>query len=286
MSYSTIEKHARAKLNLMLHITGRNGGYHSMQSIFIFPDSLYDTLIFHIDKEFNESSAAIKNIKNSDNLIHKSRELLKNIFPRIKIHHVEIIKNIPIGAGLGGGSSDAACFINNVMDFNNIPQSEQIDFAKIAHCLGMDVPIFLYSNIYKQNTLLLNGTGKFDEIKHIPNNSDFYLVIVNNGSQLNTKSVFENLSINCFESTKVIKSCELSSLKICTNSLQKSAIKILPLIKDMIDDIDYTDPIFSRMSGSGSSCFGVYKTKREAIAACKCLQKKGYSTKIFKNTVS
>ena len=140
-----IVSHALAKVNLLLNITGKaDDGYHKMQSIFAFLKDLYDELIFYPDKEFNEYSALIPGIEH--NQITKAWHILKNHFTR-HIPHLEIAKNIPICAGLGGGSSDAACFINSVFDFWKF--SENIYFNSKSACSQLQGAI-----LHKHFTLL------------------------------------------------------------------------------------------------------------------------------------
>ncbi|WOE31350.1 MULTISPECIES: 4-(cytidine 5'-diphospho)-2-C-methyl-D-erythritol kinase [unclassified Acinetobacter] len=132
-----------AKLNLFLHITGRrDNGYHELQTIFQLID-LYDWLEFHRQTSADITIEGLNQVELEQNLIFKATQLLR---PYAKQHcglKIIIEKNIPMGAGLGGGSSNAATtliVINQLWQCGlNIDQ-----LAKLALQLGADVPVFIY----------------------------------------------------------------------------------------------------------------------------------------------
>ncbi len=135
---------AYAKINLFLHITGeRPDGYHNLQTLFQFVD-LKDTMTFSKSSSGNTSiSSNIPISTLEDNLVYKATQAL---FPHAKTPsgmHIYIEKNIPMGAGLGGGSSNAA---TTLMAINEIWQCEQsLDQLKLIGAeLGADIPIFIH----------------------------------------------------------------------------------------------------------------------------------------------
>lgn len=247
----------------MLHITGIRDNYHELQSIFGFSSDIYDVLKFNPKKSFSNHSAYIKGIHKDDNLIHKTRDFLVNILGNISIPDLEIKKNIPEGSGLGGGSSDAATFILQVLELNNIPKKEMIDIAKESYRLGMDVPLFFYRNLFNINFVLLEGLGKFEEIKAISTDDKFKISIfpINPHIPLSTRLVFDKFDqAPAFEKKHVFnESFSLELLKEQKNSLQKFAIELCPSIENTINSIEKTKACISRMSGSGSACFGLYQ---------------------------
>lgn len=146
MQTTHFEKHriaSPAKLNLFLHIVGRlDNGYHQLQSVFQLID-LYDWLEFQLTAQDEIQLFGLESIDTKQNLIFKAAEYL---MPYRKIHlgvHIHIEKNIPMGAGLGGGSSNAA---TTLLVLNKLWQCglsiEQL--AQIAAKLGADVPFFIY----------------------------------------------------------------------------------------------------------------------------------------------
>ncbi len=274
-----IIKHAPAKVNLMLHITGVTENYHRLQSVFVFANSLYDKLIFDYTQTFSSQSAVIQNVNNEENTIHAAYDFLTQNIGNIKIPHVDIIKNIPQGGGLGGGSSDAACFIKYVMDYNNIGLRTQIEIAEKAHAIGMDVPAFLYHHIYHQNCVMLNGIGQFSEITSIVPTTNLFILIVHSNIKLSTKLVFNHFQ-DPLDKCLQPEPLTLEFLTHSHNSLQNTAISLAPSIAQTLRNISKTESIIARMSGSGASCFGLYQNEQTLHKAYKILLSQGYS--VFK----
>lgn len=273
-----IIRHARGKVNLMLNINEKMlSGYHKMQSIFLFVDDLYDELIFDLSKCFNKNSAYIKNIHNDDNLIHRAYEILRGYCHDIFIPDVRIKKNIPIGGGLAGGSTDASCFINFVLDFNKISIKEKMDFMKYCEVLGSDIPVCLYHYIHGDKLLLLEGIGKSYEIRCISSSDDIdglKIIIVNDNDFLSTRDVFLNFKEKFDDKIIFSDNISLEFLKNSRNILERSALKLCHNIKNILEDLKMTNPIFYRMSGSGSSCFGVYDRDVDIDDISRLLKKK------------
>lgn len=141
-----ILKKAPAKLNLHLEITGiREDGYHSLQSLFV-PIDLTDELYFTFTEKADMGctlSCTLLGLDTPDNLIYKAYQSLERYLPNPRPGcHIHCIKHIPTGAGLGGGSSDAACTLKGLLELYgvDIPQEE---LHSIATRLGADVPFFL-----------------------------------------------------------------------------------------------------------------------------------------------
>ena len=273
-----IVSHALAKVNLLLNITGKaDDGYHKMQSIFAFLKDLYDELIFYPDKEFNEYSALIPGIEH--NQITKAWHILKNHFTR-HIPHLEIAKNIPICAGLGGGSSDAACFINSVFDFWKFSKQEKLSYIDIFRPLGADTRVFLFKYFTNCRFVYLNGTGIDGEIREInlPVGTQ-YMLIINDGTKLSTKDVFKNLkepfckNIESFESIK-----ENFQLNNFHNSLQNSALELAPQLRVILCNLLKMSPIAYGISGSGATCFAVVSKVPSSFSA---LSYKFKTTSVF-----
>jgi len=144
-----IEIKAPAKVNIFLKITGTRGGYHTLRSRFLRIDHLYDTLTFAKRDNNNDTPFLECNIDLPEkNTITQAKELLAEKFNIVKkffkSHKVILNKKIPTGAGLGGGSSDAAAFLkgcNEICELN-LTSSE---LAEIGQKIGADVPFFVYN---------------------------------------------------------------------------------------------------------------------------------------------
>ncbi|MDR2598454.1 MAG: hypothetical protein LBC25_01925, partial [Holosporales bacterium] len=195
-----------------------------------------------------------------------------------KIPHVEIEKRIPIGSGLGGGSSDAARFIATVFDIWQIPLEKRLESIKFFKSLGSDAIVFLYRYFLGADTLCLDGTG-FEEGSVFPLSisglNDLYVIVVHDGICLSTKMVYDNFA-GPLQPTLDMGNCALEFLEDFHNSLQDSAISLVPEIRDILNSIEETGPRFCGVSGAGSSCFGLYDSRSMAEKAGKSLSTYGY----------
>lgn len=250
---------AKAKINLFLHINGKlPNGYHLLDSLAVFAEDIYDEIKI-LPSNKNSTSVAggefalvLENEQN--NLIDKAL----NLFSKDQFYNCKLIKNIPIGAGLGGGSSDAAI----VAKFLNKNISND-DLAKI----GADLPI-----CYHEKPCYFSGIGEIIEpLKSLP---VFYLILVNPNKPLFTKDVFvRNKNINTpfienkpssFYSVENLIDFLLSVDNVLTNA----AKELMPEIGIILESLALQDGCaLSRMSGSGPTCFGVFKNKNQALEA-------------------
>lgn len=242
-----------------------------MESIFAFLEDIYDELIFFPEIEFNNSSARIQGLL--INSVQKAAEILRSNFDK-KIPHVIIKKNLPMAAGIGGGSSDSACFINTVFNIWNFSTEEKIKYVHIFKELGADNMVFLHKYIYNHRLVYLNGTGIDGDILGLDLNlENCYTLIVNDGDSLSTKSVFNNFQ-GTFQEIIGFGNINFDVLKNFDNSLQPVSIKLISKLSKILNDLRKTEPVFSGVSGSGPTCFAVYKSKYKAKKAMEILQYK------------
>jgi 4-diphosphocytidyl-2-C-methyl-D-erythritol kinase len=259
---------AKAKINLFFHINGkREDGYHQIESLVVFAEDVYDTIEI-TPAELNSTSVIdgefAQDLQNQqNNLIDKA--LLS--FTEGVQYSCRLTKNIPIGAGLGGGSSDAAVvakFLNK--DQKNINN----DLAEI----GADLPI-----CYLHTPAFCGGIGEIIEpIKNLPT---LYLILVNPRKFLLTKDVFKN---NQHISTPILlnKPIDFFSdmdkiidfLEPLNNDLGAPAIDLMPEIKEILDLLKQQNGCcLQRLSGSGPTCFGIFTSKEQAEEACRNIRK-------------
>ncbi|MDR1288890.1 MAG: hypothetical protein LBJ77_00640 [Holosporales bacterium] len=264
---------AFAKVNLMLRITGKTeSGYHNLQSIFVFLKDVYDDIIINSDREFGKSSGIIDGVCDASNSVKLAAEILHDIF-HLKIPHVDIKKRIPMGSGLGGGSSDAARFIDAVFDIWQMPHQERLAYINFFNPLGTDAALFLFGFFMKTDPILLDGTI-FP--RAIPELNGRYIVVVHNGIFLSTGRVYSEFT-GPFQAAIDINTCDLEYLsKNFHNSLQETAISLVPEIREILSSIEKTNPLFHGVSGSGSSCFGLYDSRDMAEEAVTSLKLLGY----------
>ncbi len=250
---------AKAKINLFLHINGKlPNAYHLLDSLAVFAEDIYDEIeIFPGDKNCTavvggEFGFLLKQDKN--NLIDQALKL----FTKDKFYHCKLKKHIPLEAGLGGGSSDAAV-VARFLD-KAIPNE---DLAKI----GADLPI-----CYNAKPCYFSGIG--DIIEPLECFPSCYLVIVNPKKSLLTQDVFlQNKKIYTpFIGNKptVFTKFEnlIDFLLSVDNVLTDAAKALMPEISDILEELALQDNCaLSRMSGSGPTCFGVFEEQNKALAA-------------------
>jgi 4-diphosphocytidyl-2-C-methyl-D-erythritol kinase len=267
-----IVSHALAKVNLMLNITGKAvNGYHEMESIFVFLRDVFDVLIFDTSDTFNEKFVNIDDIEHEENSIIKASRILIKHF-QITLPKVVLCKKLPIGGGLGGGSSDSACFINSIFDILKFSRTKKLEYIDMFDSLGADNKVFLYKYFTNSKTIYMHGTGLNGVITGITFNAikGNYILIVNNGILLKTKYVFDKFH-EPFSAK--IGSENINTLFNFNNSLQVSVIELENSLEHVIASIKETKPLFCGVSGSGSSCFGIYTDLKAAKFAKKSLSK-------------
>ena len=266
----TIEEKGYAKINLALHVTGMQAdGYHVLDSIVVFTD-VFDRLIikYAVENKLTVTGEFSKLINVKKNSILQVLKLFENeLTDRFSI---TLEKNLPIGAGLGGGSADAAALIRFITNncSKKMPSSEAI--SKI----GADIPACVLSVASR-----VRGIGEVVRPINI-RGIDLWIVLVNPGIFVSTSSIFEELAEKYNEPLEPF--IEVSStdqlldyLKRQRNDLQTVAVNKWPEINQVLDTIKETqDVLLSRMSGSGSTCFGLYRTQEIAERAVSYISKK------------
>jgi 4-diphosphocytidyl-2-C-methyl-D-erythritol kinase len=226
---------APAKLNLTLEVKDRrDDGYHLLESDVVFLN-LCDEL------ELEPSDKLELNSDIEDNIILKAARVL-DANRGVKI---TLKKNIPMGAGLGGGSADAAAtlFALSKMWNLNLPEKR---LYEIALSLGADVPVCLFGHLNKVSTAHFGGIGEI--VTDASPRPEWYYLLVNPNKHLATKDVFQNLNGR--------------------NDLVLSATELMPEIAEILEILKATkNNLFARMSGTGATCFAVYESLTDAAAA-------------------
>ena len=265
------------KINLSLKILKKlNSGYHNIISLITFCD-LHDVIsisrIRELKDEISFSGKFKRGINKKSNTITKVLNLLRsNKLLKNQAFKINIQKNIPHGSGLGGGSSNAA----NLLNYFNLKMKLKLSknkIRKLADQIGFDVSI----NLEKRNAFL---TGKRGKILRLNQKFKLNLLIVYPNLICSTKKIYErkrkiNLSKpQSFFYIKVNKKL-INFLKSENNDLEKTVIKIYPKIKKIIDYIKSQKGChFSRITGSGSACIGIFSNMRHAIYVQKLIKLK------------
>jgi 4-diphosphocytidyl-2-C-methyl-D-erythritol kinase len=262
-----VVEHARAKINLALHVTQRRrDGYHELDSIVAFAD-VGDVLTIEPAGKLSLtlSGPFAKDLSGeSDNSVLAAWHALAEIAD-IKPVNFHLEKNLPIASGIGGGSADAAASIRGLIKFFGVV-IEPRELNRIALKLGADVPVCLTST-----TCRMRGIGEIIEPygTRLPN----AVVLVNPLLPCPTANVFTALALTPGQAFgKPIEN--LGDINAWHNDLTAPAIKTLPEIADVLASLQSQPSITTtRMSGSGATCFGLCETAAQAEAAAAVIGK-------------
>ncbi len=260
-----------AKINLALNVVSKNNSFHNIESIISFVD-LYDVILIkkieskkHIisfDGEFSnrigKNNTVFKLVK-----ILENKKILKNQKFRIKIK-----KFIPNKAGLGGGSMNAASILKYFIQ-KKIINIKTKEIIKISKLIGSDVILGL-----NQKSQILNSRNK---IKYFSNVKKIYPLIVKPNFGCSTKDIYSKL--RKFDIAKFSngnkKMFDINFLKNMKNTLETSAFSKYPRLKNIKSYLENSlDPVFVRMTGSGSALVAYFKTKKRCERAKKMFIKK------------
>lgn len=259
---------SRAKVNLYLEVLEKlNDGYHIIESLVCFPE-IGDNLTFKKSKKMSlrvsgEFSYQIP--LSSDNLITKASELMLSESEGVEVH---LKKNLPVSSGIGGGSSNAATTLEalSILFKRELPKKEEI------FNLGADTHVCL-------NQTLQMVKGKGEIVSLFPCKEKFSIILINLLFPVSTKEIFDS-----FVFEKKIKNKKekfnsnknfFSFLQKKENDLEKVALSKYPILVTLLEDIKKLDGcLLARMSGSGGTCFGLFKNIEESKQGSLILRKK------------
>jgi 4-diphosphocytidyl-2-C-methyl-D-erythritol kinase len=256
-----------AKINLFLDVLSKdNDGFHSIKSILTLIDLHDEILIKDSDSLDINFSGEFSDEINQNNIQILFDFLTKKNFIKSDKYSIKITKNIPVGAGLGGGSSNIAAILSFLYSKKIIKFNEAIN---VARELGSDIEFFL-------DTAPAIIVGKGDVLRRITTFKDSYLLLVYPNFTLSTEKVYKNNTK--FDNEKHIalekEDYDFDEImQLSSNSLQMAAIGLCPDIKYIIDKLtSMKGSLYSRMTGSGSCCFAVFNEKDLAQEATNTLK--------------
>jgi 4-diphosphocytidyl-2-C-methyl-D-erythritol kinase len=265
------------KINLSLRVIKKlNNNYHNIISLITFCD-LHDVISISKTRSSRDKISFSGKFKKGINKKSNTVTKILNLLRRAKLlenrtFKINIRKNIPHGSGLGGGSSNAADLLNYFNSKMKLKLSKK-KIKQLANQIGFDVPV----NLERQNTLL---TGKRDEILRLNQKFKLNLLIVYPNLICSTKRIYEKnkkISLSTPQSFFCIKNNKklINLLKNENNDLEETVIKIYPKVKKIIEYIkSIKGCYFSRITGSGSACFGIFSNMKNAIYAQKLIKLK------------
>ena len=276
---------AYAKINLALKVKGKTkDGYHELDMVML-PLELHDSIDISLLPDIYETYVTCDDFSletGEYNLCSIAVRKMKEKFKINKSFRIHIHKNIPIGAGLGGGSANAAAVIRAIKDLLKLHISEE-DELSIAKSIGADVPFCLY-NIPSRS----EGIG--EKLTPIIVKKDYYVLIIKPKRGLSTKEVYSKYDeVGSSSNPQVDKLIETlkqgntDDIPNCFgNDLENASISLLPEIQDIKDLLKNCGFNIVLMSGSGSSVFALSENKHMVEKEAKILEKKGYNVFVTK----
>lgn len=258
---------APAKLNLTLHITGkREDGYHLLESLVAFADigdvvSLVPADVWSLEVQgpFAEACGAC-----GDNLVMQAAQRLQAHLGQEKPAAMRLDKQLPVGAGLGGGSSDAAAMCKLLLRYWGVIMPE-LELAQILFPLGADLPMCVAAR-----PLIAHGIG--EEITILPSFPALYAVLCWPGIALDTRAVYgayRHESLRLAHAIDVSGGAALlAALEPTRNMLQKAAVSSAPEVMEALLALSTLPRTpFVRMTGSGACCVAYFLEESDAEAA-------------------
>jgi 4-diphosphocytidyl-2-C-methyl-D-erythritol kinase len=270
-----------AKINLRLRVVGkRKDGYHLLDTIML-PVSLYDEIIIKKRKKIGKKSALKDRLtvtcddpsvpQGRKNLAYRAASLILNEKGIDEPVEIRIQKRIPVGAGLGGGSADAAATLIGLNRLFRLEYTTK-QLERISAALGADVPFFL-----RGVPARARGIGeRLTPLRGVPR---FWLIILYPNFPVSTAWVYRNLPVKLTKAivnTSINFSLESSAnlRKLLVNDLEAVTMGRYPRIGLLKEELARQGAVGTLMSGSGSSVFGVFQSRRSAERAFRRLRKK------------
>ncbi len=273
---------AYAKVNLTLEVFGvRGDGYHALRSV-VAPISLSDTI------EIDPAEDISSDVPFSDDLCLKAAKVLRGKSPvGAKIH---VVKRIPAGGGLGGGSADAAAVLRALNEMWGIGLSQE-ELADVGAQVGSDVPALVLAQHYRA-PVIMEGRGEKVRLMWTSDGRrptagrGLNLVLVNPGVHTSTPKVFaladerDGASLSATdECIKALLSGKLEKIAASfVNDLTIPACQLHPEIVDIISSLRGAGAAGVTMSGSGSTVFGLMADEATAKAVAEAMKSKGFSS--------
>ena len=248
---------APAKINIGLNVVSKRGdGFHNLETFFYPLYDLHDKLIFEQSSNFIFDSNNTNLNRDPNNLILKAHTLIEDHIKKRLPVRIKLVKKIPIGAGLGGGSSDAASVLVGLNEFFHL-NIEKKKLLELALILGSDVPFFVSSKPaigYSRGEIL----AQTQTIINKP------ILIVNPGIHISTKEAFSNIrpkestfDYNYFKTVEE-PNYEILMSKI-SNDFERFVFDKYPDIKKIKQVMLENGALLSIMSGTGSTVYGIYE---------------------------
>ncbi len=260
-----------AKINLFLKLTGRRAnGYHELESLFAFLN-LHDALeVIPSNKfSFTINGEFATGLTPQQNIITKILDFFVTEFAISRNLKITLTKNIPVGAGLGGGSSNAAYFMMALNKIFSLQLGTQ-KLQEISTKFGSDIAFF-----FAGEASIVKGCGEI--IESYPHFQPISALLINPKINLSTPQVFQKFSAPFSAKISTAELCKKNVFDLIenfSNDLTNPAIAILPAIAEILQSLKNEDAKIAKMSGSGASCFAIFADEKKLNDAQKNLMRK------------
>jgi 4-diphosphocytidyl-2-C-methyl-D-erythritol kinase len=264
-----ITKASPAKINLYLRVLRkREDGYHDILSL-MQRINLCDELTFTpTDGGIVILCPGTTLPQDEGNIVYRAASAFFSRIGRSPGIEIIIQKQIPIAAGLGGGSSNAATTLMTLNEMHGSPLTHE-ELMKIGRGIGADVPFFIFGK-----AAWASGIG--DRLMEAPPLPTYRLVLINPGFEISTKSVYQSLNLGLtkqgFNYSIPRFSTEEALIQSLTNDLEKVTVKLHPVLDEIKALLIANGARCALMSGSGPTVFGIFRDKESADSAVKNLE--------------
>lgn len=261
----TLNLKAPAKVNYLLDVIRRRpDGYHELRMIMQRVNLCDDITLTLTESPGITVTCSKKGVPDGPgNIAWKAARVMLDLSGTNRGASIDITKNIPVAAGLGGGSSDAASVLTGMNQLLELNLSDQ-RLMEIGVTLGADVPFFIFAK-----TALAEGIG--EELRAMPEMPKAWILLVNPGVHVSTAWVYQNLRLTnekvLAKVPEFFRTVE-DVAALFSNDLESVTIPAFPVIDEIKGRMLQLGAVGSMMSGSGPTVFGLFHTQHEAENAC------------------
>ena len=271
-------KPSYAKINLFLYILNRrDDGYHNIYTLYS-KISLCDYIILEKSETFNIICNTPQVPTDERNLIYKGYQALVEGYGLKNAYNVYLIKNIPVGSGLGGGSSNVSTFLNMVDSVENLKLS-LYEKSRILATLGSDTVFFLY------DTAMI-GKGKGTELSDLPGIPFFYILLIVPPVSISTTEIYKDSNLKLTPDIAPFETHNFQSVsnlvKCMNNGFEDIVFGIYPVLSEIKENLEYMGALKAMLTGTGSAIFALFSSKSGLDEAYDYMKTNYKDSKIFR----
>jgi len=266
---------AYAKINLGLYVIARRpDGYHDIETVFC-RIGLADRIAFSQDSDIRVTSSSPEVPSDASNICYKAARMVRDHFNCNEGVHIHIAKEVPVGAGLGGGSADAALVLKELPAFWK-RHLDAADRSRIALALGSDVPYFL-----KEGAAL--GRGRGERLEYFPLDIPFAVLLCNPNIHIPTSWAYSRITPGSAGKPDHLRNVVIEGMRNpellrqqLRNDFEGAVFEAYPEVRNLKKQMLEAGAEFALMSGSGSTVFGLFEDVPTAQTLAREFLSRGY----------